>query len=38
VAVDDMARRVKFDFQAIHPEVSDTAAQALAWCYTYDYR
>lgn len=40
VAIDeaDMARRAKADFQALHPEVSEAAAEALAWCYTYDYR
>lgn len=40
VAVDevDMARRVKADFQDLHPEVSEAAAAALAWCYTYDFK
>lgn len=40
VALDgaDMARRAKADFQARHPEVADAATEALAWCYTYDYR
>jgi len=40
LAVDeaDMARRVKADFECLHPEVSAEAVEALAWCYTYDYR
>lgn len=40
IAVDDadMARRAAADFRALHPEVSEEAIKALAWCYTYDYR
>jgi hypothetical protein len=40
VAVDDadMARRASADFRAVHPEVPEEAVEALAWCYTYDYR
>ena len=26
------------EFRAVHPEISDDAVRALAWCYTYDYR
>src|SRR4051794_18755007 len=25
-------------FRSLHPEISDKAAQALAWCYTFDYK
>lgn len=25
-------------FREIHPEISDDAVRALAWCYTYDYK
>lgn len=40
VATDDadMERRSAADFRALHPEVSDEAVKALAWCYSYDYR
>jgi len=40
VAVDtvDMARRAKADFRALHPEVEEKATDALAWCYTFDFR
>jgi hypothetical protein len=26
------------EFRAMHPEVGEDAVQALAWCYTFDYR
>ena len=25
-------------FHDLHPEISDEAVRALAWCYTYDYK
>lgn len=25
-------------FVVLHPEISDEAVKALAWCYTYDHR
>lgn len=25
-------------FRELHPEISDDAVRALAWCYTYDYK
>jgi hypothetical protein len=25
-------------FRGAHPELSDAAVEALAWCYTYDYK
>jgi hypothetical protein len=25
-------------FRSLHPELSEEAVQALAWCYTYDYK
>lgn len=36
--ISDMAHRAIADFKANHPEVSDKAVEALAWCYTYDYK
>jgi hypothetical protein len=29
----DVASR---EFRALHPEVSDQAIEAFAWCYTFD--
>ena len=26
------------EFRALRPEVSDEAVDALAWCYTYDWK
>lgn len=26
------------DFRQKHPEISEDAVQALAWCYTFDYK
>ncbi len=26
------------EFRKIHPEISASAVEALAWCYTYDYK
>ena len=34
----DMGRLAVADFRIHHPEVSRAATDALAWCYTYDYR
>lgn len=25
-------------FRKVHPEISDNAVLAFAWCYTYDYK
>jgi hypothetical protein len=25
-------------FRRVHPEISDEALSALAWCYTFDYK
>lgn len=39
--VDDLAEMgdVAADhFRQAHPEVSDDAVRALAWCYTHDYK
>jgi hypothetical protein len=33
-----MGRPAAEDFRRLHPEVSDDAVQALAWCYTFDYK
>lgn len=34
----DMSRRAKADFEVLHPEVTDAAVEALAWCYTFDHK
>lgn len=33
-----MAELAAADFARKHPEISDEAAKALAWCYSYDYK
>jgi len=33
-----MAAEASEEFRALHPELSDDAVAALAWCYTYDYK
>ena len=33
-----MGEQAAAEFSAIHPEISQDAVQALAWCYTYDYK
>lgn len=33
-----MAAEASEAFRALHPEISDDAVAALAWCYTYDYK
>ena len=34
----EMGERAMARFRARHPEISDEAVHALAWCYTYDYK
>lgn len=34
----DVGNRASQDFRALHPEISDAAVKALAWCYTYDWK
>ena len=34
----EMARLSSAEFKAKHPEISDEAVAALAWCYTFDYK
>jgi hypothetical protein len=34
----EMADFATADFRARHPELSDDAVEALAWCYTFDYK
>lgn len=34
----EMSETASAQFRARHPEVEDAAVQALAWCYTYDYK
>ncbi|WP_369371826.1 hypothetical protein AB1046_00490 [Promicromonospora sp. Populi] len=33
-----MGEQAAADFRPKHPEVGEEAVQALAWCYTFDYR
>lgn len=33
-----MASEASNAFQVLHPEITDEAVAALAWCYTYDYK
>ena len=33
-----MGDAAALEFRAAHPELSEDAIQALAWCYTYDYK
>ena len=34
----EMGQQAAADFRALHPEISEDAVQALAWCYTYDHK
>lgn len=34
----EMSAIASAQFRARHPEIGDAAVQALAWCYTYDYK
>jgi hypothetical protein len=34
----EMAELASAEFARKHPEISAEATQALAWCYTYDYK
>ena len=36
--LEEMAGTASARFRALHPEISDEAVAALAWCYTYDYK
>ena len=33
-----MASEASEAFKVLHPDISDEAVAALAWCYTYDYK
>ena len=33
-----MGRMATDDFRRKHAEISDEAVEALAWCYTWDYK
>jgi hypothetical protein len=33
-----MGERAASQFREQHPELSEDAVQALAWCYTWDFR
>src|SRR4051794_40395611 len=34
----EMGERAAAEFRARHPEIGDEAVEALAWCYTFDYK
>jgi hypothetical protein len=34
----EMGRVATDEFKAKHPEVSDEVLEALAWCYTFDFK
>jgi hypothetical protein len=34
----EMGAIASAQFRQKHPEISDEAIRALAWCYTYDYK
>ena len=34
----EMGERAATQFRGRHPELSEEAVQALAWCYTYDFK
>jgi hypothetical protein len=36
--LDEMGRRAVADFRRKRTDLSDDAVDALAWCYTYDYK
>ena len=36
--LEQMGEAAAADFQVRHPEISEAAVKALAWCYTYDYK
>jgi hypothetical protein len=36
--LETMGRIAADQFRRQHPEISDGAVQALAWCYTWDYK
>lgn len=36
--LNEMGDRASAKFSLLHPELSDEAVKALAWCYTWDYK
>jgi hypothetical protein len=34
----EMGRKAANDFRLRHPEISGQAVEALAWCYTFDWK
>ena len=38
VDLEEMGDLASERFRARHPDVTEDAIQALAWCYTYDYK
>ena len=37
-ALAEMGAQAAADFRLLHPEVAEDAVQALAWCYTFDFK
>lgn len=33
-----MGQKAAADFRQRHPEIEERAVEALAWCYTFDYK
>jgi hypothetical protein len=33
-----MGEQASAAFRVLHPEISDEAVRALAWCYTFDFK
>lgn len=38
INITEMAIMSSAQFRKQHPEISDDAVKALAWCYTFDYK
>lgn len=34
----DMGEQAATEFRTKHPEISEDAVKAFAWCYTYDFK
>ena len=34
----EMGDKAAADFRRIHPELDEQAVEALAWCYSFDYK
>jgi len=34
----EMGKKAAYDFRKAHPEIGGAAVEALAWCYTFDFK